>query len=85
MVMAVVDGDGAERLRAELQRALLELPAAELQVELGGGCLQIAGRVSSWHEKQRAQEILRRLCPGTQISNGARVDSREQEEAIVQL
>jgi hypothetical protein len=85
MVMAVLDGDGEERLRAELQRALLELPAAELQVDLGGGRLQIAGRVSSWHEKQRAQEILRRLCPGKQISNGVKVDSRDQKTATVQL
>ncbi|MEY3174076.1 MAG: hypothetical protein RLZZ436_1990 [Planctomycetota bacterium] len=75
MVMAVVP-EGGERLQGMLQRALAELPAADLRVRLAGSRVVICGRVGTWHEKQRAQEILRRLCPALQIQNGVEVEGQ---------
>jgi hypothetical protein len=72
MVMAV-ECDGSGWVEADLQRALLVLPAADLCVRLSGGQLQICGTADTWHEKQRAQELIRRLCPKIRIRNAVQV------------
>ncbi|MEY2726643.1 MAG: hypothetical protein RLZZ458_2510 [Planctomycetota bacterium] len=78
MVMAALDGDWEDGLRSDLQRALVGLPAADLQLDRVTGGVQIRGRVSTWHEKQLAQEIVRRLCPELRICNAARVDGNKR-------
>jgi hypothetical protein len=68
MVMAVA-AKGSEQLQRFLQRALWEFSAADLDVRLAGDRVVICGRVGTWHEKQRLQEMLRRQCPSMQIHN----------------
>jgi hypothetical protein len=74
MVMAAMEGDWEAGLRGDLQRALVGLPAADLRFARDGSGVRIHGRVSTWHEKQLAQEIVRRLCPALRICNAARVE-----------
>jgi hypothetical protein len=50
-----------------------ELKRVRLEVE--DGQIRLAGRVSSFYVKQLAQEVLRPLAIGMQISNELRVDS----------
>ncbi|MFM8476753.1 MAG: hypothetical protein ACKOEO_13320 [Planctomycetaceae bacterium] len=83
MVMAVETGHGGG-LEADLQRALKSLPVVDLSVRLSGGQLQICGTADTWYEKQRAQEMVRRLCPEVRIRNAMRVVNGEQRPSVVQ-
>lgn len=83
MVMAVEKGQGG-RLEADLQRALKTLPVADLSVRLYDGQLQICGTADTWYEKQRAQELVRRLCPEMRIRNAMQVVTGVQCEDVVQ-
>ncbi|MFM7056794.1 MAG: BON domain-containing protein [Planctomycetota bacterium] len=82
MVMAVETADSVWP-EAALQRALLALPTADLRVHVSDGQLQICGTADTWHEKQRAQELLRRLCPDIRIRNAVRVATDQSECGIV--
>lgn len=83
MVMAAVEGDWEAGLRCDLQDALVGLPAADLRIAREGGGVRIHGRVSTWHAKQLAQEIVRRLCPALRICNSARVEEAERRRRSV--
>ena len=83
MVMAVEKGYG-DWLEADLQRALGALPVVDLSVRLSGGQLQICGTADTWYEKQRAQELVRRLCPEVRIRNAMQVVNGEQRPCVVQ-
>lgn len=77
MVMAVAVKSG-EQLQGLLQRAVGQFYSADLDVRVSGDRITICGRVGTWHEKQRVQEILRRLYPAMQIHNGIEVVRRRQ-------
>lgn len=77
MVMAVAAKSG-EQLQGLLQRAVGEFYSADLDVRVLGDRIMICGRVGTWHEKQRVQEILRRLYPAMQIHNSIEVVRRRQ-------
>lgn len=77
MVMAVAT-KGSEQLQGLLRRTVGEIYSADLEVVVSGDRIVICGRVGTWHEKQRVQEILRRLYPAMQIHNGIEVVRRAQ-------
>lgn len=83
MVMAVENGHSG-RLEADLQQALRTLPAVDLSVRLSGGQLQICGTADTWYEKQRAQELVRRLCPEMRIRNAMQVVTGGRRPGVVQ-
>jgi len=59
------------------QTALASSPIYELRdlrVEDQGGTLLISGAVSSYYHKQLAQEVVRSVCEGIEVSNSIRVE-----------
>ncbi len=60
------------------QAALKNSPVYELrdlQVKQHEGSLHISGRVSSFYHKQLAQEAVRSVCKGIDLTNSIRVES----------
>ncbi|HQX53929.1 MAG TPA: BON domain-containing protein, partial [Planctomycetaceae bacterium] len=59
----------ALRLEHQLHRELLK----SIRVHICGNDLQLFGQVSSWYEKQQAQEAARTVAPMYRIRNELRV------------
>jgi hypothetical protein len=49
----------------------------ELQVEQRENTLCIFGKVSSFYHKQLAQEVVRSVCQGTEVTNSIQVETNE--------
>jgi len=67
-------------LHARAQAALANSPFFELhdlQVEQRDGTLFISGNVSSFYHKQLAQEVVRSVCKGIEVSNSIQVELDE--------
>jgi osmotically-inducible protein OsmY len=67
-------------LHARAQAALANSPffeLHELQVEQRDGTLFISGNVSSFYHKQLAQEVVRSVCNGIEVSNSIQVELDE--------
>jgi len=67
-------------LHARAQAALTNSPffeLHELQVEQRDGALFISGNVSSFYHKQLAQEVVRSVCKGIEVSNSIQVELNE--------
>lgn len=59
------------------QLALASSPIYELRdlhVEHRNGSLLLSGAVSSFYYKQLAQEVVRSVCEGIEVTNAVRVD-----------
>ncbi len=78
MTLAVIDD-----IQPRAQAALTNSPfyeLRELQVEQHGDALQISGCVSSFYHKQLAQEVVRSVCKGIEVTNSIRVECEEDVE-----
>ena len=67
-------------LHARAQAALANSPffeLHELQVEQRDGTLFISGNVSSFYHKQLAQEVVRSVCKGIEVTNSIEVELAE--------
>ena len=67
-------------LHARAQAALTNSPffeLHELQVEQRDGTLFISGNVTSFYHKQLAQEVVRSVCKGIEVSNSIHVELDE--------
>ena len=67
-------------LHARAQAALTNSPffeLHELQVEQRDGTLFISGNVTSFYHKQLAQEVVRSVCKGIEVSNSIQVELNE--------
>jgi hypothetical protein len=67
-------------LHTRAQAALANSPffeLHELQVEQRGGTLLISGNVSSFYHKQLAQEVVRSVCTGIEVTNSIQVELDE--------
>jgi osmotically-inducible protein OsmY len=67
----------ADNVQPRAQAALSNSPfyeLRELQVEQQDGTLLISGSVSSFYQKQLAQEVVRSVCAGIEVVNSIRVE-----------
>jgi hypothetical protein len=63
-------------VQSRAQRALADSPffeLRELQVDQRESILYISGSVSSFYQKQLAQEVVRTVCEGIEVINSIRV------------
>jgi hypothetical protein len=67
-----LDVDLASRARLELERSPV-FALRDLQVEQSGESLVIQGRVSSFYQKQLAQEVVRSVSEGVPVVNSVEV------------
>lgn len=70
-------------LYSRAQAALANSPffeLHELQVEQRDGALFISGNVSSFYHKQLAQEVVRSVCNGIEVTNSIQVEMVEMDE-----
>lgn len=74
-----IAGDSAKRVQAA-QEALGNAdlhPLRRLEVEAHDDVLVISGIVSSYYQKQMAQEVVRAVCRGIQLRNIVDVEREE--------
>jgi hypothetical protein len=67
-------------LLSRAQAALTNSPffeLHELQVEQRDGTLFISGNVTSFYHKQLAQEVVRSVCKGIEVTNSIEVELAE--------
>ncbi len=68
---------GIADIQRRAQAALANSPfyeLRELQVDPQGGALLISGTVSSFYQKQLAQEVVRSVCREIEVINAIHVD-----------
>ena len=66
-----------DQIQADVKSAMQQSPVTglrDLQVEQEGESILISGRVSSYYQKQLAQEVVRHVSPRTQVLNSVKVD-----------
>lgn len=66
-----------DQIQADVKSAMQQSPVAglrDLQVEQKGESILISGRVSSYYQKQLAQEVVRHVSPRTRVLNSVKVD-----------
>jgi osmotically-inducible protein OsmY len=69
VVMANALGPGLDRLAREALAASPIHSHHRIRVEQAGDTLYLHGRVESFYYKQLAQEVVRNICRGVQLSN----------------
>ena len=72
-----------DEVQPRAQAALTNSPfyeLRELQVNQCDGALQITGCVSSFYHKQLAQEVVRSVCNGIEVTNVIHVEPEEDAE-----
>jgi hypothetical protein len=70
----VIRVDLQHHVQELMRKALSRISSGPVQVLMDESTIQIHGSVGTWHEKQYAQESIRRLTNGRSIDNSLVVD-----------
>lgn len=68
-----------------MQKVVDQVCSSPLHVRLTSHVVTLSGNVTTWHQKQLAQESIRRLAAGRQVRNNIRVATAAQTLADLTL